>query len=127
MITYSDLVRLPTFEDRVKACSLVDIPYESPAPGNKFYKSRVWRLFREEIKRRDLGCDLALWPDFVGGAMYVHHLDPLLQNDLDLMSPKCLDPENVIVVSLRTHNLIHYGGENRQAVVERKPGDTKLW
>ena len=41
-----------------------------------------------------------------------------------------MDPENLICVSRRTHEAIHYGDaklllENR--LVERKPGDTILW
>jgi hypothetical protein len=35
----------------------------------------------------------------------------------------------LITVAHRTHNAIHYGDERLlpQPVVERRPGDTKLW
>jgi hypothetical protein len=40
-----------------------------------------------------------------------------------------LDPEYLICTSKRTHNAIHYGGDQLlpRAPVERRPGDTKLW
>jgi hypothetical protein len=40
-----------------------------------------------------------------------------------------LDPEFLITVSMRTHNAIHFGNEKliRPVLVERRPGDTKLW
>jgi hypothetical protein len=35
----------------------------------------------------------------------------------------------LITVALRTHNAIHYGDESLlpRPMVERRPGDTKLW
>jgi hypothetical protein len=40
-----------------------------------------------------------------------------------------MNPENVVCVSLNTHNAIHYGDESLvdTFVVERKAGDTTLW
>jgi hypothetical protein len=40
-----------------------------------------------------------------------------------------LDPEFLITTTLKTHNAIHYGDERLlpRPLVERRPGDTKLW
>lgn len=40
-----------------------------------------------------------------------------------------LDPEFLICTNHRTHNAIHFGDEQQlpQPLVERRPGDTKLW
>jgi hypothetical protein len=43
--------------------------------------------------------------------------------------PCILDPDNLITVTHGTHNAIHYGDERLlpRPLVDRKPGDTKLW
>ncbi|MFL5663980.1 MAG: hypothetical protein ACJ8BW_21960 [Ktedonobacteraceae bacterium] len=40
-----------------------------------------------------------------------------------------LDPEYLITTTHRTHNAIHYGDDSLipKLLVERRPGDTKLW
>jgi hypothetical protein len=59
----------------------------------------------------------------------VHHMNPILPDDLARGEAWVLDAEYLITTSLRTHNAIHYGDESQlsRAPVERRPGDTKLW
>ena len=62
--------------------------------------------------------------------MIVHHLNPISLEDLENNPEILFDPENLVCVSLDTHNAIHYGDvsyEDRNKIVERKPGDTRLW
>lgn len=51
-------------------------------------------------------------------------VDNILDDD-----PTICDPEYLITVSMATHNAIHYGDASSLPglIVERRPGDTKLW
>lgn len=59
----------------------------------------------------------------------VHHMNPITQEDLERGTDLVLDPEYLITTAHRTHNAIHYGDDSLlpRQVVERRPGDTKLW
>jgi hypothetical protein len=56
-------------------------------------------------------------------------MNPLEPIDVVQHGEALLDPEFLISVSLRTHNAIHFGSEDQLAkpMVQRAPGDTKLW
>jgi hypothetical protein len=95
--------------------------------SEEFYKSRTWRILRKQIIDRDFGFDLGVVGVYIDGNMYVHHINPIEEYDIIHMTRKLLDPENLITVSLNTHNLIHYNVKQKEQWVERRPGDTKLW
>lgn len=64
------------------------------------------------------------------GVPIIHHLNPITVEDIVNRSDAILDPENVITVSVRTHNAIHYGDEELLTIddiIERKPNDTIPW
>jgi len=65
----------------------------------------------------------------IHSGLYIHHMNPMTIEDIESGNPDILDPEFLITVTLATHNAIHYGNENLlpRPVVERQPGDTKLW
>jgi hypothetical protein len=94
-----------------------------------FYTSREWRLIRQEVIARDLGCDLGVEGHEVWKQIIVHHMNPLTVRDVTRHDQVILDPEYLISVSLRTHNAIHFGDESQldKPLVQRAPGDTKLW
>lgn len=127
-LSYSELITIESFGDRLKYLSLWDKGYVSPRfMSNPFYKSSPWLTFREEIKIRDLGCDLGLIDFDIDGPIIIHHINPLVQEDFDDYNvEKLLNPENVITTSYDTHNKIHYKQKHIE-VIERQPGDTKLW
>ncbi|PIM65941.1 hypothetical protein CTU88_46140, partial [Streptomyces sp. JV178] len=78
---------------------------------------------------RDGGCDLCLDGYEIDHGLYIHHLNPITLEQLEDGDDCLLDPNNLITVTHRTHNAIHYGDEKQlvQPVVDRRPGDTKLW
>lgn len=92
-----------------------------------FYKSQAWQTIRKIVLDRDMRFDLGVFGVYIEGAMYVHHINPINESDIIHQTKKLLDPDNLITVSLKTHNLIHYNQEVKDIWVERKPGDTKLW
>lgn len=97
--------------------------------NQRFYRSEEWRQLRNSIIVRDNGCDLGIESRPIFDRILIHHMNPLLPEDIIHSSDSLLNPDNLICVSLDTHNLIHYGYSSSvpPTVIERKPGDTKLW
>jgi hypothetical protein len=56
-------------------------------------------------------------------------MNPMIADDIVHSNDDILNPEYLILVSHETHNAIHYGDANRlpRTLIERRPGDTKLW
>jgi len=96
--------------------------------NQEFYRSREWRSVREQVIIRDGGCDLGVPGYEVYSDILVHHMNPISAEDIIHDESWILDPEYLITTTLKTHNDIHYGNEPpRPLIVERVPGDTKLW
>lgn len=128
MKSYSEASLFNSFEERLEYLKLKGVRYESPrAISQSFYKSKRWRDVREEVLRRDLGCDLGVFGVYIFGPTYVHHINPITEEDLHNDSPKLYDPDNLITTSMETHNAIHYRNRPTEPYLERTPGDTKLW
>lgn len=132
--TYSDLIRLPSFEERFEYLSLRGIVGKETFGFDRylnqmFYRSREWKRLRNEIIVRDNGCDMGLDGFEIHEPIYIHHLNPMTVTDVESSDPRILDPDNLISVTHRTHNAIHYGEASLlpRKLVERRPGDTKLW
>ena len=78
---------------------------------------------------RDDGCDLGVPGYEIEAKLLVHHINPLLPDDLEYGEAWIFDPEFLITTSKMTHNAIHYGDKSLlpQPHVARAPGDTRLW
>lgn len=134
MKTYKELSQILSFEDRFRYLSLAGTVGERTFGSERylnqqFYTSAPWRRAREYVIVRDNGADLGIEGREIHGILYIHHINPLTPEDLRYGRPALLDPENLITVSHRTHNAIHYGDESllQKEFVERTPGDTKDW
>lgn len=132
--TYSELVRLPTFEERFEYLKLKGSVGKDTFGHDRylnqvFYTSQEWRRLRDEIIIRDNGCDLGIGGREIGGKIYIHHLNPLGVNDVLTHSEYLVNPEYLICVSFETHNAIHYGDINLlpRDPIERKRNDTCPW
>jgi hypothetical protein len=132
--TYSELSRIESFEERYRYLALRGRVGESTFGFDRwvnqsFYKSREWRQVRDQIIVRDNGCDLGVEGYEIHHGLYIHHLNPITLRQIEEGDPCILDPENLITVTHNTHNAIHYGDERMlpRPLVERRPGDTKLW
>lgn len=133
--TYSELIRISSFEDRFRYLQLhgivgIDTFGFDRYFNQKFYKSREWKQVRNKVIVRDSACDLGCVDRPIGGKVIIHHMNPFTINDLtaDDISD-LLNPEYLICVSHDTHNAIHYGDESLlpEIFVERKPWDTCPW
>lgn len=131
--TYSELVKLPAYQDRLKYLQLSSRVGDETFGFDRylnqsFYKSREWRHCRDQIITRDLGCDLALYGYEIHGIIYIHHMNPITVNDILDVSDFLLNPEFLVCVSHSTHNLIHFGDIHQPDIfVSRKPNDTCPW
>lgn len=94
-----------------------------------FYRSREWKLIRQEVIARDLGCDLGVRDHEITGTFIIHHMNPIDVKQIRHADDNILNPEFLISCSLRTHNAIHFGDETLLQIPyePRRPGDTKLW
>lgn len=135
--SYSELLTIPTFEERFEYLRLDGKVGEYTFGSSRFvnqgfYTSMVWRKFRREIILRDLGCDLAFpGRDIHGRIIVIHHIRPLTKQMILRDSDLLMDPENSVCCSDNTHKAIHYGDVNLLSkspyFTERKPNDTTLW
>lgn len=132
--TYSELCKLPTFEQRFRYLQLNGLVGKETFGYDRylnqvFYHSPEWRRFRRDIIVRDNGCDLGIKDRQIIKSIYIHHLNPISLKDIELRNPSVLDPENAICVSFETHQAIHYGDESLLLldVIERSPNDTCPW
>lgn len=128
MRCYSDMIKLPTFNERLEYLKLLDNNATSPRHMSEtFYKSKAWRTVRQMVIDRDLGFDLGVFGIYILDSTIVHHIEPIDEYDILHQTSKLLDMNNLVTVSLNTHNLIHYKTTPKDIWVERKPGDTKFW
>lgn len=126
-LTYSELIQFDSYGDRLDYLILLDGNVDSPRHmSNTFYKSPEWLATREAVIVRDLGRDLGCRGFDITGKIIVHHINPITEDDILNNDPKLYDLENLICVSVETHNIIHYGLKN-DSYVERTPNDTTLW
>jgi hypothetical protein len=136
-MTYSELITLPTFEERIKILMLnwrvgEQLSDRDRYYAQEFYHSYEWRnIVRPAVITRDNGYDLACPTHPIRGPIQVHHIFPITINDIKDGSKYLLDPEYLISMSDATHKAIHYGDQNkvmqRTSFIERTKNDTIPW
>ena len=134
--TYSELITLPTFEERYEYLRIGGSVGEETFGYDRwlnqmFYNSREWKDFRRKIIVRDMGCDLGIEDREIQGIIIVHHINPIPKYAIEKRLLEILvNPENAICVSHNTHNAIHYGDDSlliSTNLIERKHNDTCPW
>lgn len=132
--TYSELLTIRSFEDRFRYVKLNGSVGIETFGFNRFlnqhlYRSDEWRRFRRDIILRDSGCDLAHDDFEIFGKIIIHHINPITVDDVLQRNPMIFDPENVVCVSMNTHNAIHYSDESVLPLLfpERTKNDTCPW
>ena len=132
--TYSELIALPTFEERFKYLQLNGQVGESTFGFDRymnqvFYRSQKWKSIRDFVIIRDCGCDLGVEGYDIHGKIIIHHMNPLSMRDIETESDFLLNPDFLICTTHNTHNAIHYGDENLlvTAPIERTKNDTCPW
>ena len=132
--TYSELIQLPTFEERFRYLRLKGSVGKETFGFDRylnqnFYRSSAWKRVRDQVIVRDNGCDLGIDDRIIYGKILIHHMNPINDEDILNMTDILLNPEYLICVTLDTHNAIHYGDEDlliKEPVVRFK-NDTCPW
>lgn len=139
MRTYTELMKLKTFEERFEYLKLsgqvgaTTFGFDRYA-NQIFYNSSEWRQLRNKIILRD--CDVygvldLGHPDYpITGKVLIHHMNPIKIEDIIDRKDYILDPEFLICTSKDTHNAIHYGDASllpKYEYIERSPFDTCPW
>jgi hypothetical protein len=132
--TYSELSQYDTFEDRFKYLKMNGEVGRSTFGfdrwlNQKFYASYLWKMARRDVIIRDSGCDLGIPGYEIHSAILIHHINPILIDDIIHGEEWIIDPEYLITTTSMTHNAIHFGDDRLlpKVVLERSPNDTKLW
>lgn len=132
--TYSELIQLPTFEERFRYLKLSNKIGETTFGfdryiNQKFYTSLEWRRVRDQVIFRDNGCDLGIEGREIYGKVLIHHMNPITLDDIRNVTDVLMNPEYLICVTHETHNAIHYGDEHllmKEPIIRTK-NDTCPW
>ena len=133
---YSDIVQLQTFRDRYEYLRLNGSVGKDTFGFDRylnqaFYKSPEWKRVRDIVIARDNGCDLGIAGREIPRQVKViiHHMNPILPEDIRNRNDMILNPEYLITTIHDTHLAIHYADEHMllQEPIERHPGDTCPW
>lgn len=131
--TYSELIKLKTFEERLNYCRIDGTVGDSTFGferylNQRFYNSEEWKRIRRQVIIRDSGFDLATEGEVIFGKVIVHHMNPILPKDIIDFTEFVTNPEYLVCVSNETHQAIHYAGtETNRYFVERTANDTCPW
>lgn len=138
--TYTELIKIKTFEDRIKYLRVHNTVGEKTFGYNRYmnqivYHSNEWKALKKKIILRDsngnyvldLGCEECPIPE--GERIYIHHLNPITVEDIKNHRSCVFDPENLICTTFKTHQIIHYEStlDRIKDYIERKPNDTIPW
>ena len=132
--TYSELITLPTFEERFRYLQLGEKVGEDTFGHDRylnqmFYTSDEWRRIRRDVIVRDNGCDLGIQDREIHGLIIIHHMNPITVEDIINRSEFLLNPEYLISTVKNTHDAIHFSDERILITdpIERRPNDTCPW
>ena len=133
--TYSELIMLPTFEERYRYLRLngrvgaETFGFDRYINQILYQRSPKWKSSRDKVIIRDNGCDLGIEGREIYGKILVHHMNPITLEDIERESEFLFDPEYLICVTHNTHNAIHYGDESLLITmpVERTKNDMCPW
>lgn len=134
--TYSELITLPTFEERYLYLRLGGKVGEDTFGFDRylnqvFYRSEEWKAIRRQVIIRDNGCDLGCEDREIPNRVkiLIHHMNPITKKDILDRSDFLLNPEYLITTIKHTHDAIHYGDDSSifTPVIERSKNDTCPW
>lgn len=132
---YSEMIKFDSFYERFEYLKLNGYVGEDTFGDQRFlnqilYKTPEWRKIRREIILRDNGTDLGVSGCIICGKVLIHHINPITIEDIQNRNSNIFDPENLVCVSHKTHNAIHYGNIQKtlnSELIIRSKNDTIPW
>lgn len=135
MKSYREMILLPDFKSRYDYLKIGNAVGDRTFGGKRYLNQELyrndpdWRSSRNEAIIRDNGCDLAMPGRDIDKYIIVHHINPITDDDIIHRRPILFDLDNLVCVSRRTHEAIHYGDESLLVLERepRRPNDTCPW
>lgn len=136
MKTYSEMIKLKTFEERFNYLKLDGRVADETFGSNRYlnqalYHSPEWKDVKRKVIIRDNGCDLAVEDREIPPAInpLIHHINPITLQDILDRDPKVFSMDNLVCTTKATHDGIHYGSLDTASkdYKERTPNDTCPW
>lgn len=132
---YSELIQLPTFEERFEYLKLEGTVGKETFGNDRYLNqllyryNKIWLSTRDKVIIRDCGCDLGIEGREIYTKPIVHHMNPITIEQILNADPVIFDPEFLITTIHRTHNAIHYSNADQliKEPIDRKPYDTCPW
>lgn len=128
------MLEFSNFIDRYNYLKLTGVVGAATFGGHRhvnqmLYKSDEWLEIRDEVIRRDNGCDLGIPGREINEKILIHHINPITLDDILNRHPWVFDLNNLICTSKRTHDAIHYGDSSLllQDPIVRNQNDTCPW
>ena len=132
--SYSELIEIPNYTDRFKYLKLNGCVGSETFGFDRYlnqalYWSQEWRSFRNLVIIRDQGFDMGVEGYNIVGRIIIHHINPITPEQIEDRDPLIFSMDNVICVSHKTHEAIHYGDQSilPSDPIIRKPFDTCPW
>lgn len=133
--TYSELIKLTTFEERYRYLKLDGKVGDNTFGFDRYLNQRFyqcdseWLSIRDKVIIRDKGCDLGIDGRDIYRNIIIHHINPITKEDIIRRTRKLFDLENLICTSDITHKAIHYGNGDLliKDPIERCANDTIPW
>lgn len=103
---YSELILLPTFEERYRYLKLEGIVGKETFGFDRymnqfFYRSPEWKHARDVVIARDYGCDLGIAGREIFHRPIIHHMNPIRPEDIRDRLEMILDPEYLITTTMK--------------------------
>lgn len=133
--SYSELVQIRNYLDRYEYLKLGGQVGELTFNGHRYYNQKFytsnprWIEVKKKVIFRDNGLDMAHSDYPINGRIIIHHINPITIEQLMNEDPIIFDPDNLVCVSHKTHNAIHYGDSSilHLPPIERVAFDTCPW
>ncbi len=133
--SYSEMIKFTTYLERFEYLKLKGKVGDetfgySRYLNQRFYHTPEWKEARDKVIIRDNGCDLGIWDRKIRDRILIHHINPITEDDILNRNPMVFDLENLVCVSKKTHDAIHYGDSSlliADDIVVRTKNDTSPW
>ena len=99
ILSYSILKTLPTFQERYRYLKQSGVVAEETFGGHRYlnqayYTSPEWKQTRNRVIIHDNGCDLGVEGFEINDRIYIHHINPITEEDILKRSPSLFDMDN---------------------------------
>jgi hypothetical protein len=106
--TYSELIALPTFEQRFNYCTLNGLVGETTFGSFRYLNQAIyhgdrWKRLKNHLIDRDKACELAFDDYKIRGPVYLHHLNPVTAEEAEELLEEYLFQKTNLMLQIQQH------------------------